>query len=134
MFLEKLRKVVEKNPSLSEVINELHKLLIELNEELKPLAIIITGSIAKGEFVMGLSDIDIVLIINEAHRHSRFLLRVIRNINVEISIYSLDEVKKAIEIGNQFITTAINSGIVIKGLEIIEELRMHSTRYSQTQN
>jgi predicted nucleotidyltransferase len=115
MLSSKLKEVVDRNLSLTEVKDELTKLLLELDEKLNPKIIIVAGSAAKGEFIMGTSDIDILIVSDKCK--SDFILKNIKNINIEISAYGMDEALTAIKGGNQFIIEAFKEGIIVKGEE-----------------
>ena len=96
------------------LLDSLERIVEELVEQYKPLKILVTGSLAKGKFVQGLSDIDILVIVeHEPGKQERFQLKAVENIDVEIIVFSMKEVKEAIKHGNQFITEAIKEGITI---------------------
>ena len=96
------------------LLDNLEKIVRELVEQYKPLKILVTGSLAKGKFVQGLSDIDILVIVeHKPGKHERFQLKAVENIDVEITVFSMKEVKEAIKHGNQFITEAMKEGITI---------------------
>ncbi len=123
MFSEKLSSIVRDNPCLAELREEFCRLIAELLEEYRPLAIIVGGSVAKGRFVMGLSDIDVVLIVDSVGRGERFALKTLGNVNVEISAYTPSEVVEACRRGNQFIRETLIYGRVLVGEEIVGEIR-----------
>lgn len=73
------------------------------------------GSLAKGKFVVGLSDIDVVVITKEDLGKNRFMLKAIENTDVEITFLSIDEVFHAIRTDNQFVIDAITNGKEVYG-------------------
>ncbi len=102
--------------SASDVVNELEAILREVAEELRPVSIIVCGSLAKGKFVRGLSDIDILVVVpRDVPKDRRFALRVAKDIDVEITVVSVTELKNALEKGNQFYRDAIESGVEVYG-------------------
>ncbi|GAY26133.1 hypothetical protein ATG_13360 [Desulfurococcaceae archaeon AG1] len=119
MLRERLREILSK-PGTQDLLDLLEELISELIRRFDPIAVIVAGSLARSRFVRGLSDIDILVITqHEPPKHERFLLRAVKDVDVEITVYSLDEVRLAIKQGNQFITDAIKNGIKIydRGLE-----------------
>ncbi|MCC6034089.1 MAG: hypothetical protein LM567_01115 [Desulfurococcaceae archaeon] len=65
--------------------------------ELRPLRIIITGSLGERKFVRGLSDIDILVITDYKPGDKRFILTSVRDVDVEITVKSTHELEKASE-------------------------------------
>ncbi|MEM4312167.1 MAG: hypothetical protein QXX95_07245 [Nitrososphaerales archaeon] len=66
-----------------------------------PLSILIAGSLAKTKFVRGISDLDLILIVEKVPDY-RFTLKAIKDVNIEVFIYTLEEFLKSIKGGNQF--------------------------------
>jgi len=115
LLREKLRKILDR-PSTSDLLDELEHLLNKMIEDYKPISVIITGSLANSKFIRGMSDIDILIVVERSpDKYNRFLLKAVKDVNVEISIYSMDEVVQSILSGNQFIVEAIDKGIEVYG-------------------
>jgi predicted nucleotidyltransferase len=113
LLKEKLREILN-NPNVKDLIEPLGDLLENLINDLKPIKVIISGSLAKGKFVRGLSDIDILVIIDyEISNNKRFLFTSLKDTNVEITIVSKYELEKAIKENREFYVDAIKNGIVI---------------------
>lgn len=98
---------------MRDLTEDLKKLINELVREFKPLKIILTGSLAKERFVRGLSDIDILVIVDKVTLEDRFLLKTIKDVNVEITIVSKDEFENAITMGREYYVEAVKWGIVV---------------------
>ena len=124
MLEVKLKEIIKNNPSIMDLEKDLKMLINEIVEKIKPKAIILAGSLAKGKFVRGMSDIDILIIIENVNY--RTLLKAIKNVDVEIIMYTYDEIINSIRRGNQFIKDAINNGIPLIGEEIINEIIKYS--------
>jgi predicted nucleotidyltransferase len=124
MLEVKLKEIIKNNPSIMDLENDLKMLINEIVEKIKPKAIILAGSLAKGKFVRGMSDIDILIIIENVNY--RTLLKAIKNVDVEITMYTYDEIINSIRGGNQFIKDAINNGIPLIGEEIVNEIIKYS--------
>jgi tRNA nucleotidyltransferase (CCA-adding enzyme) len=58
MLEVKLKEIIKNNPSIMDLEKDLKMLINEIIEKIKPKAIILAGSLAKGKFVRGMSDID----------------------------------------------------------------------------
>ena len=58
---ERLRGLFDR-PSTRDLVGGLARLIHELVLELRPLAILLAGSLARGEFVRGMSDIDLLVV------------------------------------------------------------------------
>lgn len=120
MFREKLNELVTKNPSFSDLIPSLNELLINLDNAYKPSIIIIGGSLARGKFVRGLSDIDVILI-TDYRPNVRHIIRHVNDTDVEIAFYSFDEILIGMSRGNNYIIDSVYKGFIIKGSNIIRE-------------
>ncbi len=113
MLRERLRETL-RGQHTRDLLEGLEKLLGELIEEYKPLSVLIAGSLAEGKFVRGLSDIDILAItVEKPGKHERFQLKAIKDVNVEIAVYSVEEVEQAAKTGNQFIAQALEKGVEV---------------------
>ena len=99
--------------SVRDLAEDLKELINELVKEFKPLKIILTGSLAKGRFVRGLSDIDIIVIVDEVKSKDRFMLKTVKDVDVEITVISKDEFENAINTGREFYIEATKLGIVV---------------------
>jgi len=108
-----LREIIE-DVVIENYLEGLESIVKELVSQFRPLSVIIAGSLAERRFVLGLSDIDILVITSESP-NDRFMLRAIGNTDVEISFFSYDEVIHAIRRGNQFIKNAIINGKEVYG-------------------
>jgi len=120
LLRERLREILNK-PNTQDLTDLLEELISELIRRFDPVAVIVAGSLARSRFVRGLSDIDLLVITqHEPPKHERFLLRAVKDVNVEITVYSVDEVRLAIKRSNQFIIDAIKNGIKVydRGLEL----------------
>lgn len=113
MYVERLRRIL-REVRAENLLEGLADVVREVIERFSPIAVLVTGSLARKRFVYGMSDIDI-LVITEKPVRDRFLLRAVENTDVEITIMSLDEVLKGLEAGNQFLKDAIENGVVIHG-------------------
>ncbi|RLG89087.1 MAG: hypothetical protein DRO18_00035 [Thermoprotei archaeon] len=113
MLKERLREIIE-DVVIENYLEGLESIVKELVSKFRPLSVIIAGSLAERRFVLGLSDIDILVITSESP-NDRFMLRAIGNTDVEISFFSYDEVIHAIRRGNQFIKNAIINGKEVYG-------------------
>ena len=114
MLKEKLRRIL-KGTAIESYVKDFESIIKEIILKYKPLSIMIAGSLAKGKFVAGLSDIDVVVITKENPGKNRFMLKAIGNTDVEITFLSIDEVFHAVRTGNQFVIDAIISGKEIYG-------------------
>ncbi|MEM0027854.1 MAG: nucleotidyltransferase domain-containing protein [Ignisphaera sp.] len=72
------------------------------------MKILLTGSIAEGKFVKGLSDIDVMVVVRDVDVvKDRFAIHRVKDVDVEITIVSEKELKEAIRSGNQFYIRAL---------------------------
>jgi len=117
-----LKRILDK-PSTKDLVEDLSKILEEIIEKYNPLSVIITGSLAKGEFVRGLSDIDILVIVDRhVNDRERFLLKTVKDVDIEITIYSYNELIESLKRGNQFVKEAITQGLEFYG-NILDKVR-----------
>lgn len=124
-----MRRIVKNNPSITDLENDLKVLVNEIIEKLKPKAIILAGSIARGKFIRGMNDIDMFLIVEKINY--RTLLKAVKDVNVEITMYTYDEALESIKRGNQFVKDAIENGILLLGREILDRIRHSSEIHSK---
>jgi len=103
-------------PNVRDLYEGLRGLIAELIKALSPMAILITGSLARGEFVRGMSDIDLLVLIERApSKQERFSLRNVGGVDVEIIVYGLGEAIRSAGEGNPLILDALRNGVVIYG-------------------
>lgn len=116
LFAEKKLRNYTQESDMYSLVGKLKKLVKELVEEYKPVAIILAGSLAQKKFVQGLSDVDI-LVVTESNipKGKRFTLKVVEEVDVEITAISLDELAKAVKGRNQFYCNALLHGVKIYG-------------------
>ena len=103
-------------PNVEDLYEGLRGLLEELIARLSPVAVLVAGSLARGEFVRGMSDIDILILVREAPSdEERFSLASVGGVDVEMAIYGVDEVLMMAREGSFFILDALENGAVIYG-------------------
>jgi len=114
---ERLREIL-KGTSAEDLAEPLENLIRELIEWYEPLVVVIAGSLAKGKFVRGLSDLDILVIVDYPVRdEERFSLAPLNDVDVEITVVSREELEKAIVVGNEFYLDAVRNGRVVYARE-----------------
>ncbi len=117
MLREKLREIL-KGTSAEDLEEPLEKLLRKLVERYEPLAVIVAGSLAKGRFVRGFSDIDILVVVDHPVRdEERFSLASLKDVDVEVTVVPREELERAVATGNEFYLDAVKSGKVIYARE-----------------
>ena len=109
-----MSRAIEKNPPLKKLEEELLSLIQSIDGD-AVLTIILTGSVAEGRYVHGLSDIDIIVIKKEGR--PSHILTAVGDIDVEITFLGLEEAMEAVKTGNTFIIQALEKGIYLKGGE-----------------
>lgn len=115
MWENRLRRLLDR-PNLEDLYEGLRNLVEELAASLDPVAVVVAGSLARGEFVRGMSDIDLLVLVRGApSRHERFCLRNVEGVDVEITVYQVEEAVRSAEAGNFFILDALANGVVIRG-------------------
>jgi len=110
-----LREVL-KGTSVEDLIKPLEDLLRSIVEELRPTRILITGSLARKEFVRGLSDIDILVLVvvdYEVPSGERFMLASVGGVDVEVTVVSKYELEKALDEGREFYVDAVRYGVEV---------------------
>jgi predicted nucleotidyltransferase len=120
MLREKLREVIKRNTSLVDLEEDALKLLTDLDER-GAVAMLVAGSVAKGEFVRGMSDIDILVVVNGPSFRS--WITAIGDVNVEVTEIGIKDILEAIRAGNNFIEKALEDGVALKGEEYVEHLK-----------
>lgn len=114
MLRERLKLVIEKNPPLREFEDDLFNLISSIDSE-DTLMIVIAGSAAEGKYVLGMSDIDILVVEKGGKPISK--ITSIKNINVEITFLRLEDVVEALKSKDYFISHALDKGLYVKGEE-----------------
>ena len=110
---EELRRILSKE-SVKDLEQPLRQLIARLVEEFKPLKIIIAGSLARGEFVRGLSDIDILITVDHPiSKDRRLILTHVNNVDAEVTVVSRGELEKAVREGNKFYINALTCGATV---------------------
>ncbi len=108
-----MKKLFDK-PGTRDLEEEFLALLDELVEEYSPLAIFLTGSLAKGEFVRGMSDIDLLLITREPPRKERrSAMYCVKDVDVQVTVFGLQEAKRSLRKGNWFLREALKEGVLL---------------------
>jgi len=112
---QRLRALLSR-PNVRDLYDGLRGLIDKLIADLEPLALIIAGSLAKRAFVRGMSDIDMLVITRgPPDKRARFVLKNVRGVDVEITVFGLEEAIGSAEMGNFFILDALKNGVVIYG-------------------
>ncbi len=113
MLRENLRRILEEN-NLTDIADQLENLVQELVEKHQPTLVILAGSLAKNRFVRGLSDIDILVVVDrEVSEEERFQLKAIEDIDVEITVVNTKELEQALQQGNQYYRDALQNGVIV---------------------
>lgn len=112
-MLRVLREIL-RGPGLADLAPGLERIVREVIELYSPSEVILAGSLARGEFVRGLSDIDLLVIVDyDVSDEKRFTLRAVEDVDVEITVVSRKELEQAISSGNMFYAEALRHGIKI---------------------
>ncbi len=115
MHVDLLRRLLEESGA-AELYEPLAALLERLIERYRPLAVILAGSLAEGRFVRGLSDIDVLLVVEGGvGRLDRFRLYAVGDVDVEVTLVSLGELVEAVRGCNPFYRSALCRGVVVYG-------------------
>jgi hypothetical protein len=133
-FLSSLRKkldeVLARVPSFKPR-NQPERLILSLVQEYKPECVLLTGSLASGEWVCGKSDVDLLVVVEEGREPStKFRLECLGNVEVSISVFGFGEILQGLRSLNFFFIEAVVSGIPLYGtlpnaiLAEIEELKL----------
>lgn len=111
--------------NISDLIEGLRDLIEGIARSFDPLSVIIAGSLAEGKFVRGLSDLDLLVVLDHpVPENERFMLRAIKDVNVEITLVSLEELKQAISNGRDFYVNAMRNGIVVYGRDLNSDFNL----------
>ncbi len=90
---DRLEALARLNKSIAPLLGRLEEVLKELVDELRPRLLVVAESLARGEFVKGLSDVDVLAVQDEEPRQ-RFALRSVDGVDVEVACMSLAEVEE----------------------------------------
>jgi len=113
LLRERLEEVL-KGTNVEDLIKPLEDLLRSIVEELRPTRILTTGSLARKEFVRGLSDIDILVVVDyEVPSGERFMLASVGGVDVEVTVVSRYELEKALDEGREFYVDAVRYGVEV---------------------
>ena len=113
MLRERLREIL-RGTSAEDLLEPLDELLVRLIERFNPVRILISGSLARRRFVRGLSDIDILVIVDyDIPRDVRFELATVKDVDVEITVISRGELKRALREGRMFYVDAVKYGVEV---------------------
>jgi hypothetical protein len=78
------------------------------------LRIILAGSLAKRRFVRGLSNIDLPVVVRNLETNmNRFTIYGMRDVDVEITFVTEEELREAVRSGREFYISALERGITI---------------------
>ncbi|MFZ8793528.1 MAG: nucleotidyltransferase domain-containing protein [Acidilobaceae archaeon] len=113
MLRERLREIL-RGTSAEDLLEPLEELLVRLIVKFKPVRILISGSLARRRFVRGLSDIDVLVIVDyDIPRDLRFELATVEDVDVEIAVISRGELERALREGRMFYVDAVKYGIEV---------------------
>ncbi len=113
MLRRQLREILNRD-GIRDLIDDLEKLVEELVNRYRPLRIILTGSLAGGRFVRGLSDIDLLVVVRNLETNmDRFTIYGIGDVDVEITFVTEEELREAVRSGREFYISALERGITI---------------------
>lgn len=110
-------KLIGKNRQLRQKItHELRKIIEESRETLKPKLVIVYGSMARGDWHEG-SDIDLLVISEEAHpkftERAKVLQTIVHGHPVEPHVYTVREFGELLAHGRMTALDALTEGIII---------------------
>lgn len=97
---------------------ELEELVKTLVETYKPRVVVLGGSLAAGRWVKGASDIDLLVITDEAKSlrpTERFKLEAMGGVNVNIAIFTREEVLEGVRSLSFFFIGALKEGLPLYG-------------------
>lgn len=110
---ERLGEVL-RGSSAEDLLEPLASLLEKLVAELRPVKVLVAGSLARGEFVRGLSDIDVLVVVDyEVPRDRRFTYTSVGDVDVEITVVSTYELERAVQEGREFYVDAVRRGVEV---------------------
>ncbi len=112
---ERLRRILERARH-PELLDGLERIVCDLVARHRPVAVYVAGSLARGEFVAGLSDVDVLVVTERPPaKHERFQLAAVGDTDVEITLVSLEEAVRALGEGAGFTAQAIREGVLVYG-------------------
>jgi len=106
----RLREIVDD----LEILEGLCSIITEFIERFRPLSVIVAGSLARRQFVKGMSDVDLLVVVEKVKDEDRFHLRAIGSTDVEITVVGFDELIQAVRTGNQFYRECLD-GVEVYG-------------------
>ena len=110
---ERLGEVL-RGSSAEDLLEPLASLLEKLVAELRPVKVLVAGSLARGEFVRGLSDIDVLVVVDyEVPRDRRFTYTSVGGVDVEVTVVSGYELERAVREGREFYVDAVRHGVEV---------------------
>jgi predicted nucleotidyltransferase len=113
LLRERLREIL-RGTSAEDLLEPLEELLVRLIKRFNPVRILITGSLARRRFVRGLSDIDVLVIVDyDIPRDLRFELATVKDVDVEITVISEGELERALSEGREFYVNAVKYGVEV---------------------
>ncbi|MDT7896315.1 MAG: hypothetical protein RQ855_08965 [Desulfurococcales archaeon] len=78
------------------------------------MRIILAGSLAERRFVRGLSNIDLPVVVRNLETNlNRFTIYGMRDVDVEITFVTEEELREAVRSGREFYISALERGITI---------------------
>jgi predicted nucleotidyltransferase len=113
LLRERLREIL-RGTSAEDLLEPLEELLVRLIVKFKPVRILISGSLARRRFVRGLSDIDVLVIVDyDIPRDLRFELATVKDVDVEITVISEGELERALSKDGMFYVDAVKCGVEV---------------------
>jgi len=113
LLRERLREIL-RGTSAEDLLEPLEELLVRLIERFNPVRILISGSLARRRFVRGLSDIDVLVIVDyDIPNYVRFELATVKDVDVEITVISRGELERALREGRKFYVDAVKYGVEV---------------------
>ena len=110
---ERLGEVL-RGSSAEDLLEPLASLLEKLVAELRPVKVLVAGSLARGEFVRGLSDIDVLVVVDyEVPGDRRFTYTSVGDVDVEVTVVSRYELERAVQEGREFYVDAVRYGVEV---------------------
>lgn len=113
MLRKLLRKILDSD-STKDLVDDLEKLVEDLIEQYKPVKVILAGSLAEGRFVRGLSDIDLLVVVKRMEANmDRFTMYSVKDVDVEVTIVTIEELEEAIKLNKEFYVRALEKGVIL---------------------
>ena len=112
-----MRRILEESGA-ADLYEGLVALLERLVGRYRPLAVLVAGSLADGRFVRGLSDVDLLVVVDRGvDRLERFQLYAVKDVDVEVAVVPLGELVEAVRRCNEFYRRALCRGLLVYGDE-----------------